>query len=117
VHDLITNYGRPSGRSVWVYPRSELNRMLDQLRQGDVVIVGKLDRLARSTRNLLEIVELIGNVGAGFQSISEPFTPASGQQFLADIGELLNVHKFPFHVLRQPRIQTATVILSAQQGP
>jgi len=53
--------------------RSELNRMLDQLRQGDVVTVWKLDRLARSTRNLLEIVETIGNSGARFQSISEPW--------------------------------------------
>src|SRR5450432_2098278 len=53
--------------------RPELNRMLDQLRRGDVVTVWKLDRLARSTRNLLEIVETIGNSGARFQSISEPW--------------------------------------------
>jgi DNA invertase Pin-like site-specific DNA recombinase len=53
--------------------RPELNRMLDQLREGDVVTVWKLDRLARSTRNLLEIVETIGNVGARFQSIGEPW--------------------------------------------
>src|SRR5664279_2379264 len=53
--------------------RPELNRMLDQLRDGDVVIVWKLDRLARSTRNLLEIVEAIDNAGARFQSISEPW--------------------------------------------
>ena len=53
--------------------RPELNRMLDQLRKGDVVIVWKLDRLARSTRNLLEIVETVGNAGARFQSISEPW--------------------------------------------
>src|SRR6202041_3643671 len=49
--------------------RPELNRMLDQLRDGDIVAVWKLDRLARSTRNLLEIVETIGNAGARFQSI------------------------------------------------
>lgn len=53
--------------------RPELSRMLDQLREGDVVAVWKLDRLARSTRNLLEIVEMIGNAGARFQSISEPW--------------------------------------------
>jgi DNA invertase Pin-like site-specific DNA recombinase len=47
--------------------------MLDQLREGDIVAVWKLDRLARSTRNLLEIVETIGNAGARFQSISEPW--------------------------------------------
>lgn len=53
--------------------RPELNRMLDQLREGDVITVWKLDRLARSTRNLLEIVETIANAGARFQSISEPW--------------------------------------------
>ena len=53
--------------------RPELNRMLDQLRHGDVITVWKLDRLARSTRNLLEIVEMIDNAGARFQSISEPW--------------------------------------------
>jgi DNA invertase Pin-like site-specific DNA recombinase len=53
--------------------RPELNRMLDQLREGDVVTVWKLDRLARSTRNLLEIVETIRQAGARLQSISEPW--------------------------------------------
>jgi DNA invertase Pin-like site-specific DNA recombinase len=53
--------------------RPELKRMLDQLRDGDIVAVWKLDRLARSTRNLLEIVEAIRQAGAGFQSISEPW--------------------------------------------
>jgi DNA invertase Pin-like site-specific DNA recombinase len=55
--------------------RPELNRMLDHLREGDVVIVWKLDRLdrlARSTRNLLEIVESISNAKARFQFISNP---------------------------------------------
>jgi DNA invertase Pin-like site-specific DNA recombinase len=53
--------------------RPELNRLLDQLREGDVVTVWRLDRLARSTRNLLEIVETIGAAGARFQSLSEPW--------------------------------------------
>ncbi len=53
--------------------RPELNRMLDQLRVGDIVTVWKLDRLARSTRNLLDIVETISLAGARFQSISEPW--------------------------------------------
>jgi DNA invertase Pin-like site-specific DNA recombinase len=53
--------------------RPELNRMLDQLREGDIVAVWKLDRLARSTHNLLEIVETIGAAGARFQSLSEPW--------------------------------------------
>ncbi|MDE3181013.1 MAG: recombinase family protein [Acidobacteriota bacterium] len=53
--------------------RPELVRMLDQLREGDVVVVSKLDRLARSTRGLLEIVENIRTAGARFQSLGEPW--------------------------------------------
>ena len=37
--------------------RPELRRMIEQLREGDVVIVVRLDRLARSTRDLLELAE------------------------------------------------------------
>jgi DNA invertase Pin-like site-specific DNA recombinase len=53
--------------------RPEFQRMLDQLRHGDTVIVWKLDRLARSTRDLLETMETIREAGARFQSLSEPW--------------------------------------------
>ena len=53
--------------------RPELQRMLDQLREGDVIVVWKLDRLARSTRDLLETTEVIRDAGARFQSLSEPW--------------------------------------------
>ena len=42
-------------------------------REGDLVAVGKLERLVRSTRNLLESVEMTGNAGARFQSLSAPW--------------------------------------------
>lgn len=45
--------------------RPALNRLLDQLRAGDVVVVARLDRLARSTRDLLEIAEHLKAVEAG----------------------------------------------------
>ena len=53
--------------------RPELARLLDQLREGDTVVVTKLDRLARSTRHLLEIVEHIRVAGRRFQSLGEPW--------------------------------------------
>lgn len=60
--------------------RPELAKMLEQLREGDTVIVWKLDRLARSTRDLLEISDVIAQAGAGLKSLSEPWadttTPA-----------------------------------------
>ncbi|MEE4212415.1 MAG: recombinase family protein [Parvularcula sp.] len=59
--------------------RPELDRMLDQLRDGDVVVVTKYDRLARSLRDLLDIVARIEAQGAGFRSLAEDIdttTPA-----------------------------------------
>jgi DNA invertase Pin-like site-specific DNA recombinase len=53
--------------------RPELARLLEQLREEDVVVVWKLDRLARSTRDLLEIMASIQAAGAGFRSLSEPW--------------------------------------------
>ena len=53
--------------------RQELTRMLDQLRSGDVVIVTRLDRLARSTKDLLDIAERIEASGAGLRSLAEPW--------------------------------------------
>ena len=53
--------------------RPEFQRMLDQLREGDTVMVWKLDRLARSTRDLLETMETIQEAGARFRSLSEPW--------------------------------------------
>ena len=53
--------------------RPEFQRMLDQLRPGDIIVVWKLDRLARSTRDLLDTMETMRDAGARFQSLSEPW--------------------------------------------
>jgi DNA invertase Pin-like site-specific DNA recombinase len=52
------------------WDRPELHRMLDQLREGDLVVVWKLDRLSRSLKDVLHIMQRIGDVGAGFRSIT-----------------------------------------------
>jgi DNA invertase Pin-like site-specific DNA recombinase len=53
--------------------RPQLARMLDQVREGDVVVVYRLDRLARSTRDLLEIAEQLREADAGLRSLGEPW--------------------------------------------
>lgn len=53
--------------------RVELLAMLEQLREGDQVVVFKLDRLARSVRDLLTIVDRIETAGATFRSLTEVF--------------------------------------------
>ncbi|MFS4439587.1 recombinase family protein [Paracoccaceae bacterium GXU_MW_L88] len=59
--------------------RPELDRMLDQLRPDDVIVVTKYDRLSRSLQDLLAIVDVIRSKGAGFKSLAEDIdttTPA-----------------------------------------
>lgn len=53
--------------------RDELAILLDFIRPGDVLIVTKLDRLARNTLDMLEIVETLAEKGAGFKSLAEPW--------------------------------------------
>ncbi|WP_037230704.1 recombinase family protein [Roseobacter sp. GAI101] len=59
--------------------RPGLDKMLEQLRRGDVVLVTKYDRLARSLTDLLEIVSQVEAAEAGFRSLAEDIdttTPA-----------------------------------------
>ena len=60
--------------------RPELARLMDHLRPGDVVTVTRLDRLARNTRDLLDIAEQLATKNAGLRSLAEPWadttTPA-----------------------------------------
>lgn len=59
--------------------RPELHRLPDQLRKGDVLVVWKLDRLSRSLRDVLTIMERLGESGPRFRSLTEAIdttTPA-----------------------------------------
>lgn len=59
--------------------RPQLQAMLDELQEGDVVVVKSLDRLARSTKDLLEIAETIREKGAGLKILDlniDTTTPA-----------------------------------------
>jgi DNA invertase Pin-like site-specific DNA recombinase len=53
------------------WDRPELHRLLDQLRPEDVVVIWKLDRLSRSLKDLLAIMERIEGKHAGFRSLTE----------------------------------------------
>ena len=59
------------GVSGTVANRPELERLLDQLREDDVVVVTKLDRLGRSLPQVFDIVESIEERGAGLRSLAE----------------------------------------------
>lgn len=68
--------------------RPELDAMLAQLRSGDIVVVWKLDRLGRSLRNLIDMVEGFKDKGVGFRSITESIdtTTPGGQLFFHIFG-------------------------------
>jgi len=51
--------------------RPQLDKMLDHLRSGDVVVVWRLDRLGRSLKNLIALVEELADRGVGFRSLTE----------------------------------------------
>jgi DNA invertase Pin-like site-specific DNA recombinase len=51
--------------------RAELGKVLKRLQAGDVLVVTRLDRLARSTRDLLNILHLLGERSIGFKSLAD----------------------------------------------
>ena len=69
------------------------------MRDGDVVVISRLERLARSTRDLLELCEEIGTVGAGLRLIAEPWadtTSAAGKMILTVFGQSAKTAAVPF---------------------
>lgn len=52
--------------------RPELRKLLAQLKQGDVLLVYKMDRIARSLKDLLLILESVKHAGASIRSLTEP---------------------------------------------
>ena len=70
------------------WDRPELQKLLDQLRDGDVLVVWKLDRLSRSLRDVLTIMEKLGEAKAGFRSLTEAIdtTSAAGRMMMQMVG-------------------------------
>ena len=76
--------------------RRELNRMLGALTAGDVVVVTRIDRLARSTFDLFAIVKSIVDRKAQFRSLAEPWADtsnATGRLMIAVLGGLADVER------------------------
>lgn len=60
--------------------RTELNKMLDQIRTGDVIIISDLTRLSRSVKDLFSLVEQIEEKGANIKSIKESWVDTTTAQ-------------------------------------
>ena len=85
--ELIFQEKASSGR----WERPELHRLLGQLRKGDVLVVWKLDRLSRSLKDVLTLMERIQQADCGFQSLTEAIDMTSPYGTYDD-ARLFNVH-------------------------
>lgn len=70
--------------------RPELERMLDALREGDIVVVWRLDRLGRSLKDLIELLDVFNGKGIQFISLTEKIdtTSAMGELVFHLIGSI-----------------------------
>lgn len=70
------------------WDRPELHRLLGQLRKGDMLVVWKLDRLSRSLKDVLTLMEKIDQTGAGFRSLTEVIDTSSpgGRMMMQIVG-------------------------------
>ena len=70
------------------WDRPELHHLLDTLRAGDVLVVWKLDRLSRSLRDLLTLLDRLQALEVGFRSLTEQIdtTTPAGRMMLQMLG-------------------------------
>ena len=68
--------------------RPEFHRLIDQLRTGDVLLVWKLDRLSRSLRDVLAVMDRLEQTGVGFRSLTEAIdtTTSPGRLMMQMVG-------------------------------
>jgi DNA invertase Pin-like site-specific DNA recombinase len=81
-----------------VTERKALARAIAALAPGDTLIVSKLDRLARSTRDLLNVLDAIAKVGVTFKSLGDPWcdtTTPHGRLMLTVLGGLAEFERHP----------------------
>jgi len=74
-----------------VTDRKALTRAIAALDAGDVLLVTRLDRLARSTRDLLNVLDAVAKAGVGFRSLADAWadtTTPHGRLMLTMLGGL-----------------------------
>jgi hypothetical protein len=70
------------------WERPELHRLLDHLHEGDTIVVWRLDRLSRSLKDVLHLMERIAKAGGGFRSLTESVdtTTPAGRMMMHMVG-------------------------------
>jgi len=95
-----------SGKSL---NRPELKKMLDYVREGDVVVVSEISRLARSTRDLLSIIDALTQKNVNFISMKENIdtTTPQGRFILTIFGALSELERESILVRQKEGIEAA----------
>lgn len=91
------------------WDRPQLKRLLDQLREGDVMVVWKLDRLSRSLRDVLTLMDKLGEAAAGSQSLTGAIdtTTAAGRMMMQMVGAFAEFERAMLRERTQAGLQTA----------
>jgi DNA invertase Pin-like site-specific DNA recombinase len=74
--------------------RKALTRLMREAVAGDVVVVTRLDRLARSTRDLLNLLDRFGKSGVGFKSLRETAVDTTSPQGRLVVSILASISEF-----------------------
>lgn len=83
-----------------VTDRKALARSIDALSAGDTLIVTRLDRLARSTRDLLNILHTVTSKGAGFKSLADAWADTTTPQGRLIVTVLGGIAEFERELIR-----------------
>ena len=81
--------------------RPQLAKLMASLSPGDIVIVTKLDRLGRSTRELLDLIHRIDQAGASFKSLGDPLFDTSSPQGRLLVTMLAAIAEFEREPIRE----------------
>jgi DNA invertase Pin-like site-specific DNA recombinase len=82
-----------------VTDRKALGRAIAALGEGDVLLVTRLDRLARSTRDLLNVLDAVAKAGAGFRSLADSWADTTTPQGKLMITILGGLAEFERHLI------------------
>lgn len=85
--------------------RPELTRCLEYVREGDTLLVTKLDRLARSTSDLYRIVTALGEKGVMFKVLDDPAVDTSSRTGKLVMGILALIAEFETEIRRERQME------------